>query len=136
MQTSKYGLYTSVCGNGQVVVCPTTDCSARCQILKGGFNSTGMGTGSAGVLSIRNVTFIDSYQSSIEAGPNNFDFVIAFYQANTLVSASIINAYTLNKTRLQSIRADLINYYHDNTLTNIGNRLPTLLKLSGHLTLQ
>jgi hypothetical protein len=62
--------------------------------------------------------------------------VFAFYHAGTLVSSSLINAYTLNKTRLRNVRADLINYYHDNTLTNSGSRLPTLLKISGHLTLQ
>lgn len=135
-KTAKYGLYTSVCGAGQLVTCPSGDCSNACRILRGGFSSGAMTTGSAGVLSIRNVTFVKSYQSPIEAGPNNFDFVIAFYHDNVLVSSSLINAYTVNRTRLQNIRADLVNYYHDNTLTNSGNRLPTLLKISGHLTLQ
>ena len=135
-KTNNYGLFTWVCGSGQVVNCPTSDCSSSCQILRGGFSNANITTGSAGVLSIRNVTFIDSYHSPVEAGPFNFDFVIAFYHDGLLVSSSLINAYTLNRTRLQNVRADVINHYHDNTLTNQGNRLPTLLKISGHLTLQ
>lgn len=65
IQTANYGLYKSVCGNGQVSVCPITDCSTRCQIFRGGFNNVSIGTGTAGILSIRDVKFIDSYQSPI-----------------------------------------------------------------------
>lgn len=134
-KNTKYGVYNWVCGNGQAVVCNTSDCSSACQIFKGGFSSGAMVTGNAGVLSIRNVTFNKSYHSPIEAGPNNLDFVLAFYHAGQLVSASLLNGYTINKTRLSYMRADLLNYYHDGVLTNPGSRLPTLLKLSGYLTL-
>ena len=134
-KTNNYGLYKWVCGNGQAVVCNTSDCSSACQIFKGGFRNGAMTTGTAGVLSLRNVTFTNSYQSPIEAGPNNFDFVLTFYQAGVLVSASLINAYTMNKTRLSYVRGDLVNYYNDNVVTNIGNRLPTMLKISGYLSL-
>jgi NADPH-dependent curcumin reductase CurA len=76
------------------------------------------------------------YQSPIEAGLSNLDFVIAFYQNDNMISCTLINAYTINQTRLQNVRADLINYYFDNVTTNTGNRVPTMLKISGHLTLQ
>lgn len=134
VKNNNYGLYNWVCGNGINVTCPTTDCSTQCQVLRGGFGSTLL-TGGAGVLSIRNVTFVKDYHSPVEAGPNNFDIVLAFYHAGTRVSSTLINGYTLNKTRLTNVRADLVNHYHDNTLTNQGNRLPTLLRISGHLTL-
>ena len=62
--------------------------------------------------------------------------MVAFYQDDTLVSASLINGYTLNKTRLASVRADVINLYNDNSLNNEGDRIPTLLKIDGHLTLE
>lgn len=136
IKTNNYGLYTSICGTGQVVTCASTDCSNACRIFRGGFASSSMITGNAGTLSIRNVTFIKDYQSPVEAGPNNFDFVLAFYQNGTFVSSSLINGYTFNRTRLKNVRADLINHYHDNTLKNQGNRIPTLLKISGSLTLQ
>lgn len=66
-KTNKYGLYRTVCGSGMVSVCPYADCSTHCQIFKGGFSSTAMLTGNAGVLSIRNVTFLKSYHSPVEA---------------------------------------------------------------------
>ncbi len=65
IKTNNYGLYTSVCGAGQRVTCPSGDCSNACRIFRGGFNNVAMTTGSAGVLSIRNVTFTKSYQSPI-----------------------------------------------------------------------
>lgn len=99
-KTDRYGLFTWTCGAGINVTCPTTDCSTQCQILKGGFSGGSMTRGSAGVLSIRNVTFIHSYHSPIQAGPLNFDFVIAFYHDGLLISSSLINAYTVNRTRL------------------------------------
>lgn len=134
--TPSYGLYTFTCGHGELVTCPSGDCSDSCRIFQGGFTNSTMITGSAGVFSIRNVTFPKNYHSPVEAGPNNLDFVIAFYQNGTFVSCTLINAYTINQTRLQNVRADLINYYYDNTTSNIGNRIPTLLKISGYLTLQ
>lgn len=65
VKTNNYGLYTYVCGTGQVVTCASTDCSNACRILRGGFASSSMATGNAGTLSIRNVTFIKDYQSPV-----------------------------------------------------------------------
>lgn len=95
-----------------------------------------MTDGSAGVLSIRNVTFPKNYHSPIEAGTQNLDFIIAFYQNDILVTSSLINAYTVNKTRLQKVRADVVNYYIDSSNKNEGDRFPTFLKISGLLTIQ
>lgn len=132
---SHYSVYDNLCGTGQEVVCPTPNCSAQCQIMRGGFSAAAMTLGSAGVLSIRNVTFRPNYRSPVEAGPDNLDFIAAFYHAGVQISASLINAYTINRARLQNLRADLVNHYHDGTTTNNGARLPTMLRLSGHLTL-
>lgn len=67
-KTSNYGLYTLTCGQGKLVTCPSGDCSNSCRIWRGGFSSTSMATGSAGVFAIRNVTFPSSFHSPIEAG--------------------------------------------------------------------
>jgi hypothetical protein len=136
VNTTNYGLYTFTCGQGNLVTCPSGDCSNSCRIFRGGFSSAGMTTGSAGVFSIRNVTFPVGYQSPIEAGVNNLDFIIAFYHNGTYISSTLINAYTINQTRLSAVRADLTNYYYDNATANTGQRIPTLLRISGHFTLQ
>lgn len=65
IKNTNYGLYTSVCGTGQVSSCPSADCSNPCRILRGGFSSGSMVTGNAGTLSIRNVTFIKDYQAPV-----------------------------------------------------------------------
>jgi hypothetical protein len=97
VQNVNYGLFTFVCGDGTKVDCPgTNSCEESCRILKGYKNTDAY----SGVLSIRGVNFIDSYQSPIEANNLNLDFVVCFYHGNTLVSASIINAYTINSKRL------------------------------------
>lgn len=131
-QTSDYGLFHFVCGNGSVVVCPGgTSCAESCRLFKG----KGTTQGSSGVLSIRNVTFIDNYQSSLLAGDSVLDFIIAFYHGGTLVSASLINSYTVKNTRLEQMTPKLYNTYLSATQTNDGRRLPTLLGLQGHLTI-
>ena len=137
-KTPQYGVFEWVCGDGQRVTCPSLDCADDCRILRGGFsNSSGsMGDGDAGVLSIRNVTFLKDYHSPIEANEYNFDFIFAFYQDDTLVTASLINGYTVNQTRLSLMKATVVNKYLDDTPHfNAGDRIPTLLSLSGHFTL-
>ena len=62
--------------------------------------------------------------------------MFAFYQDDTFVSASLINAYTVNQTRLSLMKTSVINKYLDDTGNfNAGDRIPTLLSLSGHFTL-
>lgn len=137
-KTSNYGVYNWMCGQGQKVTCPSGDCAADCQILKGGFsNTTTISDADGGVISIRNVTILKNYHSPVQANKYNFDFIFAFYQDQTLVSASLINAYTINSTRLSNISATIINSYHDSSASfNPGDRIPTLIKLHGHLSLK
>lgn len=86
-------------------------------------------------MSIRNVTFKDDFHASPLASDNDLDFVIAFYQDGDFVSASLINGYTLNSTRLENLKAEMINHYNYNNIKNEGDRVPTLLKFSGKFTL-
>jgi hypothetical protein len=65
MKNNYYGMYKSVCGSGGVALCASGDCSNACRIFRGGFSGSSMVTGNAGVLSIRNVTFIKDYQSPV-----------------------------------------------------------------------
>lgn len=79
-----------------------------------------MSDAEAGVLSIRNVTFLKDFQASTKASEKDLDFVIAFYQDGIPVSASLINGYTLNSSRPENLRVDIINHYNDNTNINQG----------------
>ena len=74
--------------------------------------------------------------SPIEANSENLDFIIAFYQSGTMISASIINGYTINQTRLAIIDATIVNNYNDNGTVIQGNKIPSLLKISGSFTLE
>lgn len=94
-----------------------------------------MSHGSGGVAAIRNATFIPNYQSPIQAGDNNLDFIVAFYHNGVFVSASLINAYTVSFDTLQTTTVSLINTYHDNVNWNAGERVPTLIKIEGKLAL-
>lgn len=86
-----YDYYSFTCGDGVEVKCVTPPCKSQCLLFKG----LGTVTGTGGVAAIRNVTFIPNYQSPIKATATNLDFMIAFYHAGTLVSASLINGYTI-----------------------------------------
>lgn len=92
-------------------------------------------TGEAGIAAMRNVNFIPGYQSPVQANDKNLDFIVCFYHAGTLVSASLINAYTIKPQSLQSTTISLINTYHDGTLYNKGDRIPTMMKISGKLSI-
>jgi len=81
------------------------------------------------------VTFQDGYQSSVETNDMVLDFIIAFYHGGTLVSASLLNAYTIKSTRLGQLGPQIYNNYLSSTKNNDGNRLPTLLSVRGHLTI-
>lgn len=89
-----YGMYEWVCGDGSYVSCMNGSCVDDCWILKGGFDDV-IGDGEAGLLSIRDVVFRSGYHSPLEANTLNLDFIIAFYHNDMLVSASLINAYTI-----------------------------------------
>ena len=117
-----YHRYEWVCGDAGAneVECPSADCSSDCHIFRGNFDSdpTAMADGEAGVLSLRNVSFVKDYQSPEKTSEKDFDFVISFYQDGVFVSASLINGYTLNSTRLSNLRVDVINNYNDNSVKN------------------
>lgn len=52
-----------------------------------------------------------------------------------MVSASLINAYTLRSSRLQLMESQYHNVYLSPSQTNIGNRVPTMLGLDGILSI-
>ena len=114
-----------------------TDCSSDCHLFRGNFDSdpTSINQGDAGVLSIRNVSFMQDYHSDIKASENDLDFVIAFYHEGDFISASLINGYTINSTRLDKLKVTLINNYNDGINKLEGSRTPSLLLLDGHFTL-
>jgi len=62
------------------------------------------------------------------------DFIVAFYQAGTLVSASLLNAYTLKSSRLSLLSTQFHNVYLSPTQFNTGSRVPTLLGLNGAMS--
>lgn len=64
------------------------------------------------------------------------DFIIVFYHAGKMVSASLLNAYTIKSARLSYMTPKFYNSYLSTTQTNDGQRIPTLLSLEGHLTIQ
>jgi len=64
------------------------------------------------------------------------DFIITFYHGGSLVSASLINAYTINSARLSQMTPKFNNIFLSATQTNDGQRVPSLLSLDGHLTIQ
>jgi hypothetical protein len=128
-----YGLFSFVCGSGQVVVCPTgLSCAESCRIFKGKSAISGY----SGVFSIRNVVFRQGYQSTYLANEQTLDFIIAFYNGGTLVSASLINAYTIKQARLSNLSVKFYNTYLSSSSTNDGARIPNLLSLSGFLSVQ
>lgn len=129
--SSYYGLYSFKCGNGVNTVCPSASCAESCRIFKG----KGTNSGSSGVFSIRNVNFISGYQSNYLADEKALDFIIAFYQAGVLVSASLINAYTVKQARLAYLSPTFYNVYLSSSKSNDGSRIPTLFSLQGHLSI-
>jgi len=91
--------------------------------------------GGGGLVSIRGVNFTTGYQSPIKSNLYNLDFIIAFYNGGTLVSSSLINAYTVSSSRLTKSSITLVNTYNDGTNYNTGSRIPSLLKYYGELSL-
>lgn len=94
-----------------------------------------MSQGKGGIAAIRNVTFIPNYQSPVEASDKNLDFIIAFYHDGIFVSSTLINAYTIKSLPLKRTSLSFINTYHDGVNYNLGDKIPTLIKLSGRLEL-
>ncbi len=95
----------------------------------------GSGQGQSGVFSIRGVTFKEGYQSPVEASSEVLDFIVAFYHGGQLVSASLLNAYTMKSSRLRYVSQNYLNVYLSPPKWNEGDRVPTLLSLSGHLAI-
>lgn len=75
------------------------------------FKGLGNGEGEGAVFSLREVTFKQGYYSSYEAGNMVLDFAIAFYQGGQLVSATLINAYTLTRSRPTTLQLSFYNVY-------------------------
>jgi hypothetical protein len=67
------------------------DCVDECQLFQG-FSYTDL---SSGVISMRRVTFPAGYHSPLYADPYVLDFVLVFMNGGTVVSSSLINAYTI-----------------------------------------
>jgi hypothetical protein len=125
-----YSVFSFTCGNGIVVKCNTGSCKESCRILKGYQASLGY----SGAFAIRNVTFIDNYYSPLVANHYGFDFILAFYHGGQMVSAALINAYTIEKARLQTLSAKIYNKYLSTSYYNQGERVPTLLALEGYIS--
>jgi hypothetical protein len=80
---------------------------------------------------MRRVTFPTGYHSSLYADSNLLDFVISFYHAGSLVTTTLINAYTIEATNMANIKYAYVNYYDNSSIYNKGVRIPTLLRIGG-----
>ena len=123
-------MFNFYCGSSYVAspAC-ASNCAAECAIF------TGLGTAdqASGVMSIRQVTFPSGYHSSIYADNTLLDFLFIFSHGTSVVSYSLINAFTLSGARLQNIKAAYVNYY-DNSASgayNKGVRVPIMLRIGG-----
>lgn len=123
-----YGIYIFSCGENvnSTSYCSGT-CSDECQILKGYSATTQYG----GVVSMRRVVFPTGYHSSLYADQNLLDFVISFYHGSTMMSATLINAYTIEAVKMANIKYSYVNYYDNSSIYNKGVRIPTLARIAG-----
>lgn len=78
---------------------------------------------------------MSGYQSNYLADEKVLDFIVAFYQAGVLVTASLINAYTVKQMRLAYLSSNFYNSYLSSSKTNDGSRVPTLFSMQGHLSI-
>lgn len=134
MNNSLYGIFNFQCGQSSVLTSAQAstlcggDCVDECQIFKG-FTNTDFGNG---VISMRRVTFPTGYHAPLYADTNVLDFVITFINGGTVISSTLINAYTVEATPLTNIKAAYINYYDDASgVTNKGIRIPTMVRIGG-----
>lgn len=86
---------------------------------------------SAGVISMRRVTFPTNYHSPLYADTNTLDFVISFMNGGVTVSSTLINAYTVESTNMANIKAAYVNYYDDSVISNKGVRIPMMIRIGG-----
>lgn len=133
MNNSLYGIFRFECGISSLVSATTAatlcggDCVDECQIFRG-FSYADM---SAGVISMRRVTFPNNYHSPLYADTNTLDFVITFINGGTPVSRTLINGYTVESTNLVNIKASYVNYYDDSVISNKGVRIPMMIRIGG-----
>lgn len=81
---------------------------------------------------MRRVVFPSGYQSPLYADNNLMDFILAFYHGSTLISNSLINAYTIKAARMANIKYSYVNYYDNGGTTfNKGVRIPMMARLGG-----
>lgn len=122
-------MYKFSCGDAYVASspCASADCITECNMFTGYSKSD---TGSS-VMSMRKVTFPTNYYSSVYSDNNLLDFIVFFTQGGNIVTASLINAYTVVGAKLQNIKAAYVNYYDDGTSYNKGVKFPMLLRIGG-----
>jgi len=94
---------------------------------------TGYSKSDAGssVMSMRKVTFPANYYSNVYADTSLLDFIVIFTQAGSIVTTSLINAYTVVGAKMQNIKASYVNYYDDGGNYNKGVRTPMMLRIGG-----
>ncbi|KAL4471698.1 hypothetical protein ABPG74_008591 [Tetrahymena malaccensis] len=97
-------------------------------------------SGFSGVFSMRRVQFKSGFQSQIQPDDQLLDFVIAFQRGlitgsnqvqYSLVTAQLINAYTISYNQLQNAKISFVNF-SDKTL-NPGHKIPTFLRIGGSI---
>lgn len=126
-----YGLYKFDCAQAYTASpsCANGNCATACNL----FTGYGTANSNAGVMAMRKVTFpSSSFHSSLYADSNLMDFLVVFLQGTGFVSASLINAYTMVGAKMQNIKASYVNYFdYDSTNYNKGERVPTMIRISG-----
>lgn len=100
-----------------------------------------MRNGDAGVFSLRRVRFPENFQSQIYPDDKLLDFVISFSRATTtgantvsdfaIISATLINAYTIMDSQIINIKAAFVNFYGSPIEYNKGSRIPMFLRIGG-----
>lgn len=126
-----YGMYKFSCGDAYsypaTASCASTTCIPECNMFTGqSSNNLGSST-----MAMRQVTFPTGYYSSVYADNNLLDFIVFFTQAGGIVTASLINGYTVVGARLQNVKAAYVNYYDDGFNYNKGVRIPMMLRIAG-----
>lgn len=126
---SLYGIFIFNCGDpvNTTTYCGAS-CKTHCQIFKGYSASNTYG----GMVSMRRVTFPTGYHSQLYADDNLLDFVVSFYHNSNMVSATLINAYTIKATRMANIKYSYVNYYDNGaSIYNKGVRVPMMARIGG-----
>ncbi|EGR27475.1 hypothetical protein IMG5_195570 [Ichthyophthirius multifiliis] len=94
---------------------------------------------SSAVVSLRHVSFPQGFHSQLYPDQDLLDFVVSFEEAEyisgqleyKIVTAQLINAYTIQGYYLNNIKVSYVNFYGGSAMTNNGMFIPTMIRIGG-----